>query len=240
LACRRVVRRPRHGGAAGLDRAAHRAIGDHPIDDVLAAVATVIPHENDAWLRAQAPSYIVIPEVLHALGIEGGFVFDDRSERALTPADASAQWVERPAPLPLYRENADLNYWYQYIDWSRTLYIKYNLCNEMTSQSFDAFGQQLFGVMRTRPIDRVVLDMRDNPGGASALLQPLITGVRAFRRSTGATAFSSSWDGARSRPPCSTRFSCGSRQTRRSSASRPEASRTRTARCSTSRSRIRA
>lgn len=165
------------------------AVGERTIDEVTAAVASVISHENEMWLRSQTPSMLVIPEVLQALGITGDaasarFVFENaagqRVERdlaALSDPNA-ATWTARPDELALYRRNSELLYWYEYLPEQRTIFIKYNACREMASKPFAQFRQELFAVALANPIERVILDLRHNPGGSSAILQPLISDIR--------------------------------------------------------------
>src|SRR5262245_5092674 len=43
------------------------AIGDTAIEDAVAAVGAIVPHENGAWLRVQSPQWLTVAEVLAAL-----------------------------------------------------------------------------------------------------------------------------------------------------------------------------
>ncbi len=44
-------------------------IGDTPIEDAIAKVASVISHENDQWVKYQFPSYAMWADVLKTVGI---------------------------------------------------------------------------------------------------------------------------------------------------------------------------
>ena len=45
------------------------AVGNSPIDEVVAMLGTVIPHENDQWLHYAAQTYLVQQQTLQGLGI---------------------------------------------------------------------------------------------------------------------------------------------------------------------------
>jgi hypothetical protein len=166
-------------------------IGERTIDEATAAVATVISRENDAWLRSRTPAMLIAPEILAGTGVtpDGAttkFVFErangERFARELAPltSNTALSWLNRPLPLPLHQRNRHLNYWYEYLPERRAIYIAYNACQNMPSQSFAAFGEELGRVIAEHPVERVILDMRENGGGSSAVLQPLISGIQNF------------------------------------------------------------
>ncbi len=57
------------GQAGGSDclRARVVAVGGHPIEDVIAAVSPLVPHDNDSTLMLRVTTYLNTPEVLHGL-----------------------------------------------------------------------------------------------------------------------------------------------------------------------------
>ncbi len=163
------------------------AIDGRPLQEILDAIADIIPHENDPWLREMAPRHLVAPDVLHALGLIGApalatFRFMDRAglefDRVLLKTnEASINWSEA-IPLeqrPLYRRDSDRNYWYEYIAWGNTLYVAYNRCQEMASLSVDEFASELAAFAQSHPVARLVLDLRNNSGGDSGLVTRLFT-----------------------------------------------------------------
>jgi len=44
-------------------------IGDLAVDAAVGRVAPAVSRDNDAWLRAVGPNYLIIPEILHAQGV---------------------------------------------------------------------------------------------------------------------------------------------------------------------------
>jgi len=168
------------------------SVDGHAIEEVTSAIASIIPHENDPWLLVMTPSYLVDSEVLQALGIAAdprlaSFVFEaaggTKITRTLVALDAAAApvWSELPdpanTPVPMYRRNPELNYWYEYLPQQRAIYFKYNRCREIPDRPMETIGQEIGALMQTEDVDKLVLDMRDNGGGDSGVLQPVIASI---------------------------------------------------------------
>jgi hypothetical protein len=161
------------------------------VEEVEAAVATVVSHDNTAWLRAQLPRYLILPAMLHALGMT-----DDPSAMTLALEDAAgARFGVRVsgsrrapdlvdvtattgAPLPLYRQHSQENYWFTVLDDSRTAYLQYNRCQD-ASESFESVVRRMFQQLDQGRADRLVVDVRFNEGGSSEVDNPLISGLNA-------------------------------------------------------------
>lgn len=165
-------------------------IGDRPVDEAMEHVRAVISHENDYWFRERAPDLAMTAEVLHALGVlpeveQGQFVFDQKGARLEVDLFSlrkgqSFTWTPalEPSERPMYISDTEQFYWYRYLSESRTLYLNYNRCREISSFSFDAFVQDLFTTVDANPIDRFVVDLRLNAGGNSAIIRPLYEALR--------------------------------------------------------------
>lgn len=155
----------------------------------LEAVAAVVAHENASWLLERAPLFLVVPEVLQALGISSGASAvplalvtpaGGRIEVELAAADASAPLLELASErVPLYRQRPADNYWFEYLEGLHLLYVRYRRGAEDRREPFPVFAARLFETLDARPVAVVVVDLRDNPGGDSSILAPLIEGLEA-------------------------------------------------------------
>jgi hypothetical protein len=169
-------------------------IGSTPIDQAYAAVAAVISHDTEIWVKAQSPSYFVTPEILEALGIvpdgeQAPFTFErpDGTRFTMTigpPARGDAvDWLYLPhnahPATPVYRRNPNLYYWFDYVPESRTVYMQYNRCQEAATLAFGAFLQQFVEFVAANDVARFVLDLRNNNGGSTEIIQPLVEMFRA-------------------------------------------------------------
>ena len=168
-------------------------IGETDIDRVYASVGSLIAHDNQWWLRQRTPSYLVVPEILNALKIlpdmeKGHFVFEGEEGNSfsldLAPLqrNSNIEWIQWPDPAkvsaPLYQKNPDLFYWFDYLPDSRTLYLKYNVAANRVTLPVDLFAEQISSFAGTHPVDRFIIDMRDNSGGDSSILFRLLSGLQ--------------------------------------------------------------
>jgi hypothetical protein len=166
------------------------AIGDRPVEELEAAAAAIVSHENEAWLRVQVPAFLAVPEVLHALGAapdaSGARVWLEDAQGARFSLNAPAV-ASMPAlldltaaagrPLPLHRQRTAENYWSTLLEDSRTLYVQYNRCQQ-GSEPFAAFAERMLRQLDEGRADRLVVDVRHNVGGNSEVDDPLIEGLR--------------------------------------------------------------
>jgi len=172
-------------------------IGGIPLKDALAAVRPLIACETESWFRRQAPLVMTLGEVLYGLGLSRKeteaeiTVLSETGDEItctvqLPPPCGKPELETREAPResgPLYLSNKD-NYWYRYLEDSRTFYVQYNSCREDPQHPMPEFTTKVAAELDSHPIDRFVLDLRNNTGGSSTLLDPLIREV-AKRKSTG-------------------------------------------------------
>jgi uncharacterized protein (TIGR03437 family) len=166
-------------------------IGDTPIDDVYSKVAIVISHENDQWLKQQFPDYARWADVLKTVGVIASLDSAQWTFEALDGHRFSLEIVtipqgsisgvglpDRQGFAPLYTQNTALNYWYTYIESTRTMYVAYNRCTD-SDPPFSLFTQQVFGIFDTTPVDRLIIDLRNNPGGNSTVFDPFLAALQA-------------------------------------------------------------
>ena len=101
-------------------------------------MAAIISHENDIWVREIGPNYLVNADILRALKIAPSadsvtFVLQDLSGTRFTldiasiPAGSTIKAVVAPDAasgfIPYYRQQTNQNYWFTYLESSRTLYF---------------------------------------------------------------------------------------------------------------------
>jgi uncharacterized protein (TIGR03437 family) len=129
--------------------------------------------------------FIAIPQVLAYLGVTSGpapvtYTLQDLSgaQFQLQVSLASASFVQAPDPssgfVPLWRQNTNLAYWYQYLPTTQTLYLAYNQCAEMPGLSFADFLNQVLAFIAQNAVSRIVVDVRNNGGGSSNVFQPML------------------------------------------------------------------
>ena len=177
---------------AGLLGARVLRIGRVSADSALARIATVIPHENEWWVRAWGPLDLMMPELLDGLGLvrdmERVPLVVERDGRVdtviVTPAGAVAgqhghgpvpidmsQWVSmRGAPAPWWEERPGVPMWWQHDPATSTLYV----CMREVSPAPRSFTNRsqwdaVFALADSIRPARLVIDLRENTGGNGGL-----------------------------------------------------------------------
>ena len=182
------------------------AIGGRPVDEVLPRLLALVPRDNAS--RGRALINLAFVQSVVAVGL--GLANPDRSltvtvatadgERPLVLAQGLAQPQpprRDPAAAPLAERNPGQLYWFAYLPDARLLFFQYNRC----ANGQPTFAERLAeaqAVAAAQPVDRLVIDLRNNSGGNSDIARPLVdwlTADPALARRTfvliGRTTFSS-------------------------------------------------
>jgi hypothetical protein len=172
-------------------------IGETDIEGAKEAVRPLITFENEWRFKQQFPDYLTDPENLYLLKIlpsanEGDFTFVDRNgnQFVIKMRPVSTNWsdikfitpFDSPSgKTPLYLRNPERYYWYEYLPDSKTLYLHYRRCANMTSQRFNIFAASLLKFMDQNQVERMVIDLRMNGGGDSSVFDPIIKALSKRR-----------------------------------------------------------
>lgn len=169
-------------------------VGSAPIEAAIEALSEVIPYENESWLRFSLVSIMTIPEILEAQNLVA-----DASRIPLELTDAAGRSIEIEVPamprgaltfleagpppeaLPLYRQRPEENYWLVLLESSQTLYVQYRRASDGGGESFSQFAARIVQRLDTEPVRALVLDLRNNTGGNSALMEPLLVALERRR-----------------------------------------------------------
>jgi hypothetical protein len=166
-------------------------IGAFDIDAVLRRLSPLIPHENVLVLQADLPALLQTAGVLRGTGLApatgpAAFHFEkDGRQFALEmeplPPNQQGPLTARPESatyeIPLYLSDRQTLYWFRYLEEPRALYIQYNSCKEMKTLSFADFTRQAMEAAGQHEVDKVIVDLRHNGGGNSAVIDPLIAAL---------------------------------------------------------------
>ena len=172
------------------------AVEQQPIMDVIQQLTSIISHENPSFVYAQLPYFFAAADLMYGIEVcdhtdfiqmtlqQADGTRADLNVSTISKIDRSAKMVSlRPETLnldlnsrsivPLYRQHLDQSIWFTPVD-PVTLYVQYNSCREPSgkpiSEVFDALLQQI----SVNQPQKVIMDLRNNLGGDSTLLDPLI------------------------------------------------------------------
>lgn len=175
--------------------------GGHTIPEVLQALDPLISRDNDpAGLKVMGLMRIRNLPLLNALGLipdpdKVSLLIADQEGKTRTvtlPADAGIPsrklwdglppgWKNyydlAPGTLPLYLKNIYAPHWFEYLPESRLVYFQFNRVGDDSRESLVQFSDRLFKFIDEHEVDKLVIDMRWNPGGNTQLLPPLIEGL---------------------------------------------------------------
>ncbi|KAA8671806.1 S41 family peptidase [Clostridium sp. HV4-5-A1G] len=169
-------------------------IGDMDVEKVKEHILPLIVKDNYAMIKKSLPKYLMNADILHGLKIVNpakstvftfkdihGNIFDLKVN-SQSAEDFKNKFIAAGKPdssYPLYRQKSNLNYWYEYVENKKLLYFKYNKCEEEENESMEDFTNKMLKFMNTHPVDKFVIDMRDNPGGSDKYMNPIIQWIKS-------------------------------------------------------------
>ncbi|MBU3089422.1 peptidase S41 [Clostridium gasigenes] len=181
-------------------------INNVPINEVLEELTEIISHENKSYLKANIVKYLQAVELLYGLmiiddiencsmkfeGLNGEIKtrninsvdINKYNELLLLDSENKEQCninkndKELFNKIPLYRKNNHKNYWFEYLEEKQILYFKYNSCRDVLEESIEDFTKNIIKFMEKNNVNKLVVDLRNNTGGDSRLLEPFIKYVQ--------------------------------------------------------------
>ncbi|MFD2581349.1 hypothetical protein ACFSR6_02535 [Pedobacter vanadiisoli] len=166
------------------------SINGHPVNDILARFKEIIQDENPMYFNDRLLQYLNNPVLLNGLALISS---DSTATFTLSNAAGQLQNIKLKAvagkdatKLNLAQSGNNLlshkkssNYWFDYQADTKTLYFNYSDCSEHASYPFAKFAGELFAVIDKQKPNKIILDLRSNSGGNSAILNPFIEKIAA-------------------------------------------------------------
>jgi tetratricopeptide (TPR) repeat protein len=174
-------------------------VGKVPAEDAYKTVSDIVPRDNEMGVKEGAPHLLSMPEILNGLGLTDStesvqYTFEANGKQIVVNVKAvpvseiidhlrtgSGKWVDAhdaaKAPTPLWLKDPRNNYWFEYLADSKTVYVKYNAVQNKDDESIADFFKRVFAFGESNPVDRLVIDMRNNDGGNNVLNWPIIYGL---------------------------------------------------------------
>jgi hypothetical protein len=177
-------------------------VGKVSADEAMRLVGTTIPHENEWFLRAWVGTRLNLAEVLHGLGItddaaslglaverdgrtqnvilEPAGVLPPASHGPMSGIDKSG-WIDMrgAGPGALWTRNGHTPYWWEFSTPDSTLYVSYRGVISMPNPTNEQFWAGVFAAVDSLPVKRMVIDLRQNPGGNSFYNRQVVRGIIA-------------------------------------------------------------
>lgn len=167
-----------------------KKINNKDINEIIERISSVVSHENEAILKSQVPIRIALPELLKGLNIidnidNATFTFEGNSENSINVKALDGEEVfenifgksREGENIPLYMQNKDKYYWFKYLEDEKVVYFNYSQCMEMEDKPFKDFSVELMNVLNAKGVEKLIIDIRNNGGGNSMILENLISEI---------------------------------------------------------------
>ncbi|MEW5915275.1 MAG: hypothetical protein AB1762_02665 [Gemmatimonadota bacterium] len=171
--------------AALLGRRVVRLNG-HDVKALGDTVRLYLPHENEYGFRARAGFILFYPGAQRdvGLGTDSSATTLELETRDGRRSTVTLSVVPRagfapalpPNGEPLYRQRLTEKYWFVHLPDAQTVFVKYNQCRD--NEAFRALTDSVMRLMDSGAT-RLVVDLRNNSGGSSQVIKPLIAAIRA-------------------------------------------------------------
>jgi hypothetical protein len=163
-------------------------IAGRPVAEVAAAVLPLVPADNEWSRRARLAQYMVVGEVLHGLGLRGTELDlelpgGERQQLDVEPVSTEEYAAEfsdlfhpmvpqglpvRPRPPYLAHRLDDA--FVTRLEGGRAVYVAYNV----TLGDTTGLADEILRMTRHPKVERLILDVRHNPGGDNGTYPPLL------------------------------------------------------------------
>lgn len=167
------------------------AINGYSIEEIRSKLELFVSKDNKSITKNQFSSLVRFVEPLKFVGVVKGddavFTFEGESNNNVTVKPIQTVdyenikfLSEHPAlgcKFPLTKQNGKDNYWLDYIENYDLLYVKYNSCMEMKDYSFSKFTKDVFEIIDSKNIKKLVIDLIDNGGGNSSIFNPFLSEI---------------------------------------------------------------
>ena len=165
------------------------SLNAHPVQEAIQLFSSLFKKDNPSFQKFWINSYFNKPLLLKGLGL-----IDDESTLHLKLLTAGGDTISRtikavPADKPFVREKSEpLNlllpykhddfYWYFMDTLTNSLYFNYTKCQQDEKLSFRKFNDRLFEEIAKQKPAKLIIDLRFNGGGNSAILKPFIRDIK--------------------------------------------------------------
>ncbi len=166
-------------------------IGTLGINEAMSAIAPVVPADNEMGVLELGPLLLAVPEVLSGLKVNSDkqkldlSVQQDGKERVISirPEGAlddivrtPASWIDSASKAgpPLYLKNPGDWFWFEYLKDKKILYVNQDAVQNKPDLPLADFYKRVFDFVDANPVDKLVIDLRNNGGGNNTLNTPII------------------------------------------------------------------
>lgn len=145
--------------------------------NILEKFKQIIKDDNQSYFDVYFQHFVNNPRVLKGLDVTQSdsrvnFILDNENYLifSVQKENSSSKTTSQ-----LLRNSKSDNYWYKLIDEGKILYLNYQACSEQDDKPFETFNRELWGLIEEKKPQKIIVDLRNNSGGNSAILRPFLT-----------------------------------------------------------------
>lgn len=173
----------------GLVGAQVLGIGGRPLSEVRAAVMPTVPASSKGRARYQLMRYMLVPELLHALGVSSTrdrfslrLRLTDGTRRTVALAGTDAiRWTSfyGRSLRRVDEAHKKQNFWLKRLSDEKAIFAEIRFVRD-GPETIEAFAERLTQLAVEHPDHRVVLDLRFGGGGSGHAMGPLIQALTSM------------------------------------------------------------
>ncbi len=172
-------------------------IGNLTVEEALHRIKGIAwgDSRNEQAFKVESVFLLMIPKVLQGLNIttsSESIVLHIEKAGVKTPVTitavrsprefmAKAKFIsanrDAERPIPLYLKNDGDNFWFDNLKDRKILYVQMNAVQNKPDETVEAFFRKVFRLIESEPVEKLVLDLRNNTGGNNGLNTPIVTGL---------------------------------------------------------------
>jgi ketosteroid isomerase-like protein/tetratricopeptide (TPR) repeat protein len=169
-------------------------IGSASADEALAAVEPLCSRDNAMGVKLESPALLRHPAALSYLKIAedmahvslvvkkpDGQEVTVELKPALINRTAEKKFVKAnmnaKTPEPISFKKNDDPFWFEYLPERKLVYFQFNAVANKPGESLEKFCGRLFAFINEKPVEHLIIDMRNNSGGNNYLNRALVHGL---------------------------------------------------------------
>jgi hypothetical protein len=144
-------------------------IGTMTADEAIAAILPVVHGDNDMQRKEIVATYLAMTDVLQARGVT-----PSRQEVPVTLATGETVILK---PGTLASPPARPPFSFKHLPESKAVYFDFVEVANAPDETLAAFAGRLFRFVDEQPVDKLIIDLRDNWGGNNSLNRSILHGI---------------------------------------------------------------
>ena len=172
-------------------------IGNLTAEEALKRMNQIVAADNEMGAKANAPVLLSIPELLAGLKITE----DKQNLKLVVEANGKEKtfevkptanlgellqppesWIDKATvgaktETPLYLKDPKNLFWFEYLKEKKLVYVQENAVQNKPEETIARFYKKVFDFVAANPVEKFVLDLRNNDGGNNGLNRQVVIGL---------------------------------------------------------------